>query len=144
MPRWFIAVLAVFFAIFVLTTVLSGEPAYLIPIVILALLAVGYSLLNKRATERIIDKHGGDREAAVSDNEDPLPSAHLVPDSDEDRPLGDTAEAHDELSVHDLPKGSDARLAAEEQIEAEGGRTRGNVEGAQGGGAPSDSTAESR
>jgi hypothetical protein len=45
------------------------------------------------------------------------------------RPLGDTPEAHDELSPHDVPRGSPARGAAEEQAGGLGGTTRGNRQG---------------
>ena len=44
---------------------------------------------------------------------------------DDETPLGDTPEAHDEISPHDLPKDHPGRKAAEEQ--AEGGTTRGDV-----------------
>jgi hypothetical protein len=44
-----------------------------------------------------------------------------------DRPLGDTPEAHDELSPHDIPKDAPERHAAEHQAGGEGGTTRGDV-----------------
>ena len=46
-----------------------------------------------------------------------------------DRPLGDTPEAHDELSPHDLPLGSPGRQAAEQQAGGLHGTTRGHREG---------------
>lgn len=45
------------------------------------------------------------------------------------RPLGDTPEAHDELSPHDIPLYSPARRAAEEQAPGRAGTTRGNRQG---------------
>jgi hypothetical protein len=46
---------------------------------------------------------------------------------DEGRPVGDTREAHDEISPHDLPKGHPGRTEAErEASESESGATRGN------------------
>lgn len=45
------------------------------------------------------------------------------------RPLGDTPEAHDELSPRDIPLGSPARRAAEEQAGGLAGTTRGNRHG---------------
>jgi hypothetical protein len=46
---------------------------------------------------------------------------------DEDRPLGDSAEAHDEISPHDLPKGHSGRKEAEREArESPSGTTRGN------------------
>ena len=47
---------------------------------------------------------------------------------DDERPLGDTPEAHDEINPHDLPKGHPARKAAAEQAGDEGGTTQGDVE----------------
>ena len=44
---------------------------------------------------------------------------------DDDRPLGDTDQAHDEISPHDLPKGHPAREATEEKAGGEGGTTSG-------------------
>ena len=47
---------------------------------------------------------------------------------DRERPLGDTAEAHDEISPHDLPPGHPGRPEAERQAEeSESGTTRGNT-----------------
>ena len=46
---------------------------------------------------------------------------------DDDTPLGDTPEAHDEISPHDLPPGHPGRHAAEEQAREHGGTTRGDV-----------------
>src|ERR687887_129727 len=46
---------------------------------------------------------------------------------DEGRPVGDTGEAHDEITPHDLPKGHPGRTAAEREArESESGTTRGN------------------
>jgi hypothetical protein len=46
------------------------------------------------------------------------------------RPLGDTPEAHDELSPHDIPLYSPARRAAELQAGGLAGTTRGHRQGA--------------
>jgi hypothetical protein len=46
------------------------------------------------------------------------------------RPLGDTPEAHDELSPHDIPLYSPARRAAERQAGGLAGTTRGHRQGA--------------
>jgi hypothetical protein len=46
---------------------------------------------------------------------------------DEERPAGDTAEAHDEISPHDLPKGHPGRAEAErEAADSESGTASGN------------------
>lgn len=66
-------------------------------------------------------------------------SEHRSPhDDDDDEPLGpatpddetaagDTPEAHDELSPHDLPKDHPGRAEAERLAGGEGGTTSGNV-----------------
>jgi hypothetical protein len=55
-------------------------------------------------------------------SEEPLGPA--TPDSE--RPAGDTPEAHDELSPHDLPKGHPGRREVEREGEGPEGTTGGN------------------
>jgi hypothetical protein len=63
-----------------------------------------------------VDRHG-------DETDEPL--GPMTPD--ESTPLGDTPEAHDEISPHDIPKGSPARQEAERLAADEEGRvTRGN------------------
>jgi hypothetical protein len=45
---------------------------------------------------------------------------------DDETPAGDTPEAHDEISPHDLPKSHPGRAAAEREA-SEDGTTAGNV-----------------
>jgi hypothetical protein len=53
------------------------------------------------------------------------PLGPLTPD--EGRPVGDTAEAHDEISPRDLPKGHPGRAEAEREArDSESGTTHGN------------------
>ena len=52
------------------------------------------------------------------------PLGPLTPDPG--RPLGDTAEAHDEIVPEDLPRGHPGRKEAEKIADEEGGTTRGN------------------
>lgn len=59
------------------------------------------------------------------DSESDEPLGPITPDDETD--LGDTPEAHDELSPHDLPKDHPGRKAAEKLAEEEGGTTSGNV-----------------
>lgn len=47
--------------------------------------------------------------------------------SDDDRPLGDTDQAHDEITPRDIPKNSPAREAIEEETGDEGATTSGPV-----------------
>jgi hypothetical protein len=131
MPRWMLALLAVFAVVYVATVLISGSPEYLIPGAILLLIILGYAALNSALTRRELARHGGDRQAALRDDEDwAIPSAHLV--ADDDTAAGDTPEVHDEISPHDLPIDHPGREAAEQQA-AQTGATRGNGEGAQGG-----------
>lgn len=46
---------------------------------------------------------------------------------DDETPLGDTPEAHDEIVPEDLPKDHPGRKAAERQAAEGGGTTRGDV-----------------
>ena len=121
---------AALLTIFAIAAGILAGAAFAIPIVILAVLVLGFLALNNLLARRSLARHGGDPAAAQSDGADDLPAAHVIPD---DRPLGDTAEAHDEISPHDLPKGSPARRAAEAQAARHGGTTRGHVNGAAGG-----------
>jgi hypothetical protein len=65
------------------------------------------------------------REGGPSDEHRKEPLGPVTPDPE--RPLGDTKEAHDEITPHDLPKGHPGRQAAEEQAAEGDGTTRGNV-----------------
>ena len=118
------------FAVFALAAGILAGAQYAIPIVILAVVVLVFLAFNGLLAQRSLDRHGGDPRAAQEDGGDDLPAAHLIPD---DRPLGDTAQAHDEISPHDLPKGSPARHAAELQAARRGGTTRGHAGGAAGG-----------
>jgi hypothetical protein len=66
-----------------------------------------------------------EHEAPPHDKAADEPLGPVTPDDETD--LGDTPEAHDELSPHDLPKDHPGRQAAEELAGGEGGTTSGNV-----------------
>jgi hypothetical protein len=133
MAKWQIALVAAFIVIFGVTVILTGNPVYLIAVLILAVLVVGYSLFNRAVSKNIASRHDS-LEDAMSDENEPIPSAHLIPD--DDTAAGDTPEAHDEINPHDLPRDHPGRPAAEEQAEEQprddGARTtRGDEELAQ-------------
>ncbi len=65
-----------------------------------------------------------DESQADADSEAKAPPADIV--EDDDRPLGDTEQAHDEISPHDLPLGHPGREAAEAQSGGNEGTTRGH------------------
>jgi hypothetical protein len=99
--------------------------AWIIAIVLLLVVIAVYLGFNRVATRRVADKHGGEAERALADEREPIPSTHLI--TDEERPLGDTPEAHDEVNPHDIPLDNPARHEAAEQVGGEEAETRGNV-----------------
>ena len=125
MAKWQIALVVGFLAIFALTAIITGSALFFIPAVILAVLVIGYALLNRAATKRIAARHDSPQDAAADESE-PIPSAHLIPD--DQTPAGDTPEAHDEINPHDLPRDHPGRQAAEAQAGGEEGTTRGDDE----------------
>ncbi len=78
----------------------------LIAALIIAALVAGWFVLNGAARRNVASRHDsvGD---AMSDETEPLPSAHLIPD--DETAAGDTPEAHDEINPHDLPPGHPGR-----------------------------------
>jgi hypothetical protein len=80
----------------------------------------GISFAAQRRAEHV-DSHG--------DGDEPVPLTSAAPDADPE--WGDTEEAHDDLSPHDLPVGHpgrhEAEAQADERFEREhGGVTEGN------------------
>jgi hypothetical protein len=65
-----------------------------------------------------------ERQAPPHDEDAKEPLGPMTPD--EETPLGDTPEAHDEISPHDIPKDNPGRPEAE-RMAGEKGVTRGNV-----------------
>ena len=110
---------------FAVAALLSGEVAYLVPVVILALIVGGYALLNRGMHEKVLRDAGG-QEEAMADADEAIPSAHLIPD--DETPAGDTSEAHDEINPHDLPMDHPGRMAAERESGALKGTTQGSVD----------------
>jgi len=103
----------------------------LIAVVIIAALVAGWFLLNGAARKRVEARHDS-LDDAMSDEREPLPSSHLIPDNE--TAAGDTPEAHDEINPHDIPPGHPGRRAAEDQAEAsddEARTTRGDDDLAQ-------------
>lgn len=64
-------------------------------------------------------------QAPPHDSESKEPLGPMTPD--EETPLGDTPEAHDEITPHDLPPGHPGREAAERQAGDDDETTRGDV-----------------
>jgi len=68
------------------------------------------------------DEH--DENHSDADSEAQSPPADIL--ERDDRPLGDTEQAHDEISPHDFPLGHPGRQAAEDQSGGNEGTTQGN------------------
>src|SRR4051812_2181090 len=128
-PRWtvpliagvfgFYAICALAAAIFAgfaeaIATLLAG----IIPMTGAALWVATVRAKTRRAT-------GHRRDPAAADSDDPFAGIG----GDDARPLGDTPEAHDEISPRDLPAGHPGRQEAERQAEAREGTTPGHAEG---------------
>src|SRR3954447_13299586 len=133
MAKWQIAFVAAFVVIFGITVILTGSPSYLIAAVMIAVLVLAWAGFNRVMTKRVESRQDS-IEDAMSDESEPLPSAHLIPDNE--TAAGDTPEAHDEINPHDLPPDHPGRQAAEDQAAEEpaddGARTtRGDEELAQ-------------
>jgi hypothetical protein len=99
-------------AVIVVAFVVDSEIG--IPVLILVLVCVGAALAY-----RVI---AGSNRSAERDSEDAGPPK---PSPDRERPLGDTPEAHDEVSPHDLPPDHPGREEAEEVAGGSEGTTRG-------------------
>src|SRR4051794_27751358 len=116
MAKWQLVLIAVFLVVFGTTVILTGNPTYLIAAVMIAVLVIGYGLLNRAMTKRMASRHDS-IEDAMSDESEAIPSTHLIPDNE--TAAGDTPEAHDEINPHDLPRDHPGRAAAEAQAEEE-------------------------
>jgi len=68
------------------------------------------------------DEH---EKAPPHDSEAEEPLGPVTPD--DETPAGDTPEAHDEISPHDLPPDHPGRHEAERKAGGEEGTTRGNI-----------------
>ena len=119
MARWMIGVVLAFLVLYGATVTVTGNPEFLIPAIVLAVLLGGYALVNWALTRRMMYRQGS-LEEAMSDNTDAVPATHLIPD--DETAAGDTPEAHDEINPHDLPVDHPARPAAEEQAAANAAR----------------------
>lgn len=113
--RAIIPLLALVLVALALATLLSGEGILLVPAVILLLIVGAMSLAELGLHKRLERRYDGDLDRAMADNTDPIPNTHHAVDAE--TPLGDTSEAHDEVSPHDLPKDHPGRAQAEHEAE---------------------------
>ena len=80
------------------------------------------------AREKSVAEGGRVRDATAEDHGDPFPGLGL----DDETAVGDTPDAHDEITPHDVPKDHPSRREAERQAGGPHGTTRGSVPGAAG------------
>ena len=109
-----------------LTGILTGQPEFLIPTALVGLVVALIVVAEKGLSTTVMRRHDHDPGEAVSDEDEPIPSAHVI--TDEDTALGDTPEAHMEISPRDLPPDHPGRKEAERQSGDERGTTRGDDE----------------
>jgi hypothetical protein len=88
----------------------------LIAILTVVVLVGAVLAINGVMRKRVTARHDS-IDDAMSDENEPLPSSHLIPDNE--TAAGDTPEAHDEINPHDLPAGHPGREAAEKKAEEE-------------------------
>jgi hypothetical protein len=129
-PRWtgpLIAGVFAFYAICALAAALFSGPTESIAALLAGVIPMTAAALWV-GTVRAKTHPGADgsHDPAAADGDDPFPGVG----ADDRRPLGDTPEAHDELSPHDLPRDHPGRRAAERQADALDGTTPGHREGA--------------
>lgn len=107
-----------------LTGILTSQPEYLVPTALVGLVVAVIVVAEKGVSKAVMRRHDQDPEKAVSDEEEPIPSAHVI--TDDDTALGDTQEAHSEISPRDLPPDHPGRKEAEAEAGDERGTTRGD------------------
>lgn len=101
MSRGVLGVLLVALAAFVVAALLTGDAIWVVPVlVLLGVVAVAFA--GHLGLSKHVEATGGDTA---------LPASHI--EGDEATALGDTPEAHDELSPHDLPVDHPGRQEAE-------------------------------
>lgn len=106
-----------------LAGILTGRAEYLIPAALVGIV-VAVIVAEKSVSTTVMRRHDQDPDKAASDEQEPIPSTHLI--TDRDTALGDTAEAHKEISPRDLPPDHPGRVEAERQSGDERGTTRGD------------------
>ena len=116
-PTLMVAGLLLALAVIVVAWIVLGIE-YALPLVLLGALCavalVGFRLISSRNRDPAASEEGG------------LPAQ--APDPT--RPLGDTAEAHDEINPHDFPLYNPGRRAAERMARGPSNTTRGMKDGA--------------
>lgn len=112
-PRWaglLFGGIAAFYGICALAAAVFVGPAYAIATLLAGIVPMAAAALWVATVRAKTRRLGGDAvDASAGDGDDPFPGIG----ADDARPLGDTPEIHDDISVHDLPPGHPARRRAE-------------------------------
>jgi hypothetical protein len=105
---WTIGGLAVFYLLCaVAAEIFAGRDAALATLLAGVIPLTGVAIWIAMARSKTVVQDGARRDRSASDDQDPYPAIGI----DDARPLGDTPDAHDEISQHDLPRGHPARRA---------------------------------
>src|SRR5919112_6506383 len=115
-----------FYGICALAAAIFAGPAEAIATLLAGIIPMtGAALWVATARAKTRRSAPAEHDPAAADSDDPFPGVG----ADEARPLGDTAEAHGEISPRDLPPDHPGRQEAERQAEARDGLTPGHREG---------------
>jgi hypothetical protein len=124
--RWLVGGVALFYAVCTLAAAIFSGFAEAVATLLAGIIPMtAAALWVAMARSKTLGLPDSPEDASKAASDDPFPAVGAEPD----RPLGDTAEAHDEITPHDLPKDHPGRAAAEEQAGELGGTTRGHREG---------------
>ncbi|MFL5846115.1 MAG: hypothetical protein ACJ762_15620 [Solirubrobacteraceae bacterium] len=117
MNRWIPVILSVAIAAFAIAALTTGEAVWVVPVLILLVIVGAMAAAQFAFTRRAAGRAG----------EPTAPATHL--DTADETALGDTDQAHDEITPHDLPKDHPGRAAAEREARhSREGVVQGNVE----------------
>jgi hypothetical protein len=123
---WLVAGVAAFYAICTLAAVIFAGFAEAVATLLAGIIPMtGAALWVATTRGKTLWQKDRPEDAALGADDDPFPGVGI----DDERPLGDTPEAHGEITPHDLPKDHPGRHEAERQAEALGGTTPGHREG---------------
>jgi drug/metabolite transporter (DMT)-like permease len=104
--RWLVAGVLLFYLVAAIAALVFVGVGFAVA-TLLAALIPGTAAAAWVATVRSKTPRPGQRRDPAAAADDPFPGIGM----DDSRPLGDTPEAHDELTPHDLPPGHPARRA---------------------------------
>jgi hypothetical protein len=106
---WAIGGVAAFYVVCaVAAEIFAGRDAALATLLAGVIPLTAVALWIALARSKTVARGGARRDPSASDSEDPFPAIGI----DDARPLGDTPEAHDEITPHDLPLDHRGRRAA--------------------------------